>query len=202
MDNEQLYAAAAPKMRAGDIVVCECAPGDLVGTIIQLRTRSRLTHAAGVCDPVQGGLDVVETESTIGGGVSGAQRHPLGSMLRLEYSNGRAWLLTLAPSTRARMDLQKFYAAVGACEGTVRYDAGGLVDYLLSLRAPENRKRMFCSAYQSFLMEADGVLDPPGESFDPREESPQALADLPLFGECIQIWGSPMAIRWGKAADA
>ena len=138
----------------------------------------------------------------IGAGGSGPQSADVDQVLTMQYPKGRAWLLKLGAPARARISLVKFYAAIGQCEGTVRYDIPGLFEYAAGLKAKMAGKptRLFCSAYAAFLDECDGVLDPPGESLDPREESPQALADLPLYGSCTQIWGTPLAIHWGLAA--
>jgi hypothetical protein len=198
------YKETAPTMRPGDIIAFHGVA--LISDLIDEVSRSPISHIATVRQAARGAYDVVITESTIDGGVSGPQSHPLGQVLAAEYAAGRAWLVRLAESTRARVDLEKFYAFIGACEGSVHYDIAGLFGFLERklpvlghyLCQKENPREMFCDAYALAILEADG-----GEPLDIdwREQTPQEFLDLPLFGECVQIWGAPPAtIRFGAAA--
>jgi hypothetical protein len=201
VQNCALYASAAPTMRPGDIIACSGTA--LISHAIQVVTGSPITHVMTVRQAIHAGdpiSDVVVTQATMGGGEpNGAQSDPLGQVLASQYANGRAWLLTLAPSVRAKVDWFKFYQFIGACEGRVKYDWWGLVLYRLGLRAQVNPKAMFCNEYAIAIMQACGSLPPAGVGVNPREQTPQAFVSMPLFSACRQIWGPAGAISWGRA---
>ena len=201
--NRPLYLSLLAKMRPGDIICCQGDPGDVVGGIIQRVSKSLITHEMTVRQATHQGKDAIATQCTmLGGEPNGAQSEPIEGILTSQYPTGRAWLLTLAAPIRARIDWFKFYEAIGAAEDRVKYDWVGLVLYALHLRANPNPKAMFCDEYCIWLMQQCGALAPESEGgLNPREQTPQALANLTLFDGCFQIWGTPMNIPWGKYSE-
>jgi hypothetical protein len=192
------YTSAAVNMRPGDVIACQGTA--LISKAIETVTKSPITHVMMVRQPAVKGVDVVVAQSTMGDGdPNGAQSDPLLHVLSEEYAKGRAWLLPLAESVRAKIDWQKLYAAIGDCETKIKYDILGLVLYALHMRAKPDNRHLFCDAYLIYLLQQCGGLPSPAQGgMDPREASPQIFIDLPLFIGCQQIWGSPATIQFGK----
>jgi hypothetical protein len=195
--NLALYASTVAKIHPGDIIAC--AGVRPISKIIDLFTRSHITHVMQVRQPVVKSADVVVTQSTLGGGeLNGAQSDSLQQVLISQYPNGRAWLLTLAEPIRSKIDWFKFYQAIGEAEDRVKYDWWGLVLFAIGQRAKPNPKAMFCDAYVIWILQQCGALPPGAVGVDPRETDPQEFVSMPLFSGCTQIWGEPGTIQFSK----
>lgn len=159
-------------MRPGDVIAfAGKAP---LSFLIDAWEAGKLSHVAMVKYGMTSKSDVLITESTIYADpatnrkVSGPQTHFLGDVLASDYSakGSCAWLLQFTDEVYAQIDWPRFYAFIERCEnGSVSYDIPGYFAFLLRsipflgariCQTPTYR-RMFCSAYETAIVEYSGV---------------------------------------------
>lgn len=142
------------------------------------------------------GLKVVKmTESTIENGRNGVQTNRLSERLANYDLGGKAWWLPLADEIRQNIDWFKFYQFIGASEGHVTYDTGGLFEFILRgipvlgprLGQAEHRTQMVCSGFVTAVLESCGVL----RGINWSKVSPQDVIEMRIFKGCTQILGTP-----------
>ena len=178
------YTAAGVRdtMRPGDVIAF--AGTRPISRLIGIFAGSNLSHVGMVKTVSEDGMfRVMITQSTIDHGESGAQSTYLSDML-LTYP-GRAWWCPLSEEVRALIDWPKFRAFIAASEGHVTYDTPGLFGFLargLPIVGPricqsENAKAMFCSGYDSAILEAAGVL----RGINTSQVSPRQLLAMDLY---------------------
>lgn len=200
------------KLRPGDIIVFDGGNADdvvsivknIVSDTIQVITHSMLTHCAMVWDfdlPINGQPqnELHLLESTIRDGISGPQLTPLADRLAEYTSHGRVWALLLSDRARAFLDFGSMWNFAATKLSHDRYNVAELLLYLARhVPIVQEIPRLYqsdddsevCSELVAMLLRAGGL---PG--LRPATMPPQAIAELRIYRECVQLCGQPKGIR-------
>lgn len=191
------YTEVRAQLQPGDVIAfAGRAP---ISYLIHLVTGSPISHAAIVRQGSHYGSDVTVAESTLDSHGNGCRTTALGMMLATYEDGAKAWWLPLATEVRRLLDLQKFYAFIGACDRIVHYDVAGLFGFLgreLPIVGPyicqsPDPAKMFCDAYVIATLEAAGVL----RGINERKMTPQDLVEMKLYREAVQLIGAPARVK-------
>jgi len=159
------------------------------------------THSAIVRQPAIGGHDVRIIESTIEGSKNGVQTNFLGQTLANYGAGAQAAALLLKDEVRARIDWEAFYAFCGASEDRVKYDVGGLFEFILRevpiigtrVGQEEKQNAMVCSAWAAALWSKCGLISHINWS----KMRPQDLEELALYRLWVPLLGNPpISVRY------
>jgi len=203
MNDLTKYKSIAAQMQPGDVIAF--AGKEVISYLIDFFSGSSISHVGMVKYTIDADHpDVILTESTIEKGVSGPQDHPLGDVLANYGDGARAWWLPLAPTIRRLIDWQAFYAFVKDAEsGAYSYDVPGLFGFLgrqipilgTYICQSESAKRIFCSGYDTAILEHAGIL----RGINYTQESPKQLCQIKIFRTdpapgYVQLMGAPQEI--------
>ncbi len=207
-----LYQQNRHLLRAGDVIVFRGA-GSPLSFLIELFAPTE-SHTAIVRQPAVWSCsdwhDVLIAESTRpmrlkAGDRNGVQSNPLGTVIELEYApRGTATALLLSAASRQKIDWQKFYRWIGACQDHVSYDVQGLFDFLLrdipmiGARVAQGEKldRMVCSAFVCSTLTRCGLLN--GMNWS--KCSPQDLVELGIYERSLPLLGNQKLVRFDTLA--
>lgn len=185
-----------PALQPGDIIAFEGR--GFLSNAIGFFTGSSLTHVAMVFKT--DGRQVTITESTILHGKSGPQFNDLTTRLATYDRGGRAWVLRLRPIVRKYLDFDAMWRLAAAKTGKDHYNVPELFEYVARLVPvvqdvpilyQRDSDAEVCSEWLTELLKAGGLL--PG--VDPFTTSPQKLAELAIYQDCVQVLGTPRLIK-------
>jgi hypothetical protein len=185
------YAKIRSLFQPGDLIVSWC--GDFLSSLIRLFAAGGPTHCSVVRQGAHPGFEPTLIESTILHGRNGVQTNRIDQ--RAAAYPGSMALLSLNADQRARMDLEAFYRFCGAAEDHVRYDVGGLVEFLAReipiagarLAQSAHEDRMVCSAFATALWTRTGLL----HGINWSKVWPQDLVEMKLYSGWHPIVGAP-----------
>lgn len=179
-------------------------PGDViafggrgaVSDVIRRATGSTVSHVGVVAwsEPLPGGHRVDVVESTSLDGLCGVARSRLSSRL-LAY-RGEVWWAPLAPAVRARLDVDRFFAHLAACEGRSYDLPGAVVAGLARLGLPtwgqgdDGCGRLFCSELVAGALAAGGAIG----ALDASRVTPAGLLEWRVYHDLVQVLGAPLAV--------
>ena len=176
-------------------------PGEILAGGIQGITDSVLSHSAMVVDPQFPGCEGTGPwiiESTIHGEQDGVQVHPLEDRLREYDADGSAWWLPLSSRFRKFLDFDAIWALAARKVNQDTYNVWEILWYLLrhmpgvqevpQLYQSANGSEV-CSELVALLLQAGGI---PG--LRPATMPPQALAELRIYRDQVQLLGKPQTI--------
>jgi len=199
LNNLTRYFDVRDQIRAGDLIAFQ-GSGPLSGLIEAFSAGPSHAGIIRVIDRDAAGAKVVKmVESTIEGGRNGVQTNRLSQRLADYDEGGRAWWLPLADDVHQAIDWFKFYQFIGGAEDHVRFDTGGLFEFILRglpiigarIGQAEHRDRMVCSGFATAVLEAAGVL----RGINWSKVSPQDLVEMKLYRQCVQLLGKPAVLR-------
>ena len=203
MNNLAQYNAVRTQLRPGDLVMFWGRKP--LPLLIELFGAGP-SHCAIVRQSVHQGSDVLISESTRPfilekGDRNGVQTNPLGTVISTEYApGGQAAGLRLSQASRGRIDWEKFYAWLGACDGHVAYDVDGLFEFLLrdipviGARVAQGEKldAMVCSAFVCSTLTRCGLLC--GVNWT--KCTPQDLVEMGIYENSAPLLGNPKLSRF------
>jgi hypothetical protein len=184
-----------PTLQPGDIIAFEGT--GFLSNAIGFFTNSCISHVAMVWDGIYTCTTI--TESTIYDKKDGPQFNSLATRLGDYDSKGRAWALRLAPDIRKLLNFDAMWALAAKKVGKDRYNKTELVEYIfrdlpITHFLPElykaNLNREVCSEWATELLSAGGL-----PNLDPPTTSPQKLAEMRIYSDCVQMMGTPRAIK-------
>jgi hypothetical protein len=197
MNDLTRYTAIRDQIRAGDLIVFQGA--GLISGLIEAFAAGP-THCGLIRQQLhQDTPNVLMVESTIEGARNGVQTNKLSERLANYDATGRAWWLPLSAEVRKAVDWFKFYQFIGGAEDFVKYDVGGLFEFILRglpivgarVAQDEDQKQMVCSGFVAAVLEATGVL----RGINWSKVSPQDLVEMKLYRQCVQLLGKPAMLR-------
>lgn len=197
MNDLTQYRSVCGRLRPGDVIAF--AGREPISWLIRWATGSPLSHIAVVRQGCHQSQDVTISESTLNHSRNGAQTNRLGETLAHYGDGAQAAALILKEDFRRSIDLQKFYAFLGAAETYVHYDVEGLFGFLareLPILGPylcqaEDPRQMFCNAYVIAAFEASGAL----RGINYRKTTPQDMAEMAIYAGAVPLLGRPFKIR-------
>jgi hypothetical protein len=195
-------------LRAGDIVLFDGGnTSDVLHLItnvlsngIEVYSRSKSSHTAMVWPldvPINGQQqnELYVIESTIRNGINGVQLNPLAQRVA---EHERSWGLRLSPFWNANLDYGNMWQVAAAKLNKDRYNVLEIAEYLLRYVPIIGEIPAFsqstpgmevCSELMAILLRAGRI---PG--LHPALMSPQAIAELAIYENCIQLNGTPAMI--------
>lgn len=198
MNDLTQYVAIHDQIRSGDLIAFQ-GTGLISGLIEAFGNGpSHVAIVRGVDHDTS--VKVVKiVESTIEDGRNGVQTNRLSERLASYDTGGRAWWLPLSDEVHKQIDWFKFYQFIGASEDHVKYDVGGLFEFIARglpvlgarIGQKEHQDQMVCSGFVTAVLESCGVL----RGINWSKVSPQDLIEMKLYRTSAQILGTPGALR-------
>lgn len=188
--------------QSGDIIAFG-GGDDPLDFLIKLFSRSKVTHC-GMVIPQSLNVDGKPQterhiiESTILNGVNGVQINPLAQRIAT-CGDPRIWNLQLSHAVYEFLDWDAVWSFAMGRAGRDKYNVLELGAYVmrdvpfvqdLPIWYKPNSHEEVCSELVAELLAAGGL---PG--LRPYETSPQAIAELRIYADCLQVAGKPATIR-------
>jgi len=192
------YNLVKKQLRAGDIIVFYGKSP--LSRLIRLFADGP-SHCAPVRQPVTDqGEDATVVQATIENGRNGVQTEPLGATIA-GYGPVDVAALLLSDAERAKLDLFKFYQFIGECEDRVKYDVGGLFEFLLRgvpiigerVAQEEKQNVMYCCAWATALLVKSGAISP---TINWSKTRPQDLVEMGIYKDWVVLAGKPKLARF------